>query len=267
MRRVEMKTYALMMGVALFATPAMAGGSGEPETAQCNLSSSVVRNLQNQLATVVGLSDGNGGLFKPNRMWSAIVDRTGQICSVIVSSPDAWPGSRAIAIAKAGTANDFSNNKLALSTANLYAPTQPGGSLYGLNNSNPFNPAYLAQGSLSSNSYNVASNGNNWPNGNSGIVPGGIITFGGGVALYQNGQVIGGLGVSGDSSCADHAIAFRMRKLAGLDQTPGGPPGSPDNTDNIIYAPVGTPPTGFQQPQCFPGTDLTPSQVEKIPAH
>ena len=35
-------------------------------------------------------------------------------------------------------------NILALSTANLYAPTQPGGSLYGLNNSNPFNPEFTA---------------------------------------------------------------------------------------------------------------------------
>lgn len=46
---------------------------------------------------------------------------------------DAWPGSRASA--KAEMANNFSNSKLTLSTANLYAPTQPGGSLHGLNNS------------------------------------------------------------------------------------------------------------------------------------
>jgi hypothetical protein len=86
-------------------------------------------------------------------------------------------------------------------------------------------------------------------------VPGGIITFGGGVALYQGGQVIGGLGVSGDSSCADHAIAYRMRHNAGLDKISGGV--SPSNTDNIIYAPIGAPPTGFQQPHCFP-SDITP---------
>ena len=65
---------------------------------------------------------------------------------------DAWPGSRAIAMAKASTANDFSNNKTALSTANLYSLTQPAdtamattfpaGSLYGLNNSNPFDPEF-----------------------------------------------------------------------------------------------------------------------------
>jgi uncharacterized protein GlcG (DUF336 family) len=171
------------------------------------------------------------------------------LCSIIntnATNGDAWPGSRQIAIAKASTANDFSNSALALSTANLYAPTQPGGSLYGLNNSNPFNFLFEPIGPFGI-----------------GQTPGGIITFGGGVALYQNLQVIGGLGVSGDSSCADHAIAFRMRQLAGFNGIPHGV--APGNTDNIIYAePAGTPPTGFEQPHCFP-SDLTPTEVETIP--
>jgi uncharacterized protein GlcG (DUF336 family) len=168
--------------------------------------------VQNELIPVTNgtiFTDFNGGIFQPNRMWSAIVDRQGTLCSVINTGNDPWPGSRSIAIAKASTANDFSNSKLALSTAMLYAQTQPGvvpgttgingsGSLWGLNNSNPFNPVFQPQGS------------------GIGFVPGGIITFGGGVALYQGGQVIGGLGVSGDTSCADHAIAFRMREEAVL---------------------------------------------------
>ncbi|MHB8475310.1 MAG: GlcG/HbpS family heme-binding protein [Steroidobacteraceae bacterium] len=204
----------------------------------CAIPASTVSAVQATLAAVINLPDGNGGIFKPNRMWSAIVDRQGRLCSVINSGNDPWPGSRAIAIAKASTANDFSNSGLALSTANLYAPTQPGGSLYGLNNSNPFNALFDQQKS------------------GIGFVPGGIITFGGGVALYEGGQVIGGLGVSGDSSCADHAIAYRMRKAAGLDGIPGGV--GPGGTDNISYAPVGTAPTGFEQPHCFPKTDITP---------
>jgi uncharacterized protein GlcG (DUF336 family) len=213
---------------------------------ECAIPATTVASIQAQLAKVIHFPDANGGIFAPNRMWSAVVDRTGHLCSVIQSGNDPWPGSRAIAIAKASTANDFSNSGLALSTANLYAPTQPGGSLYGLNNSNPFRPAFDAE--------------------HTGIsdVPGGIITFGGGMALYQNGVVIGGLGVSGDSSCADHAIAFRMRKLAGFDGVPGGV--APDDTDNIIYAPAGTAPTGFEQPHCFP-SDLTPAQIEQLPPH
>jgi uncharacterized protein GlcG (DUF336 family) len=212
----------------------------QDENRSCAEPKSIIHAVQQQLAVVVNLSDDNGGIFTPNMMWSAIVDRTGQLCSVIKTG-DAWPGSRAIAIAKAETANDFSNDKLALSTANLYGPTQPGGSLYGLNNSNPFNPAALPQGS------------------GLGSVPGGIVTFGGGVALYDNGKVIGGLGVSGDSSCADHAIAFRMRQLSGYNVMPGGS----TTEDNIVYGP---PDTGFWQPHCFP-QDLTPQEVIDIPSH
>ena len=226
------KWYAAGFGLAL-CSPTFAQSLAD---GTCSIPASIVTKIQNQLATVVASPDANGGIFKPNRMWSAVVDRSGKLCSVI-KIYDAWPGSRAIAIAKAGTANDFSNSGLALSTANLYAPTQPGGSLYGLNNSNPFNPDFLAPGSGANN------------------FVGGIITFGGGVALYQGGQVIGGLGVSGDSSCADHAIAYRIRHNAGFDTIPGGV--GPGGTDNIDYAPAGKAPAGFQQPHCFP-TDITP---------
>jgi uncharacterized protein GlcG (DUF336 family) len=239
-----------IVGLSAFLVLALAANAARADT--CGIPSGAIAAVQAQLRVVVNLSDANGGIFKPNRMWAAIVDRKGVLCSVISSAEfapmlDVWPGSREIAIAKAGTANDFSNNGLPLSTANLYGPTQPGGSLYGLNNSNPFVPDDLT---LSKNAV--------------GKTPGGIITFGGGVALYNNGQVIGALGVSGDSSCADHAIAFRMRKLAGFDKTPAGV--APDKTDNIIYAATGTAPTGFEQPHCFP-QDLTPAQVETIPPH
>lgn len=219
--------------------------------APCEISQSTVNNLLTTILTeVVKLPDANGSLFKPNapRMWAAVVDRNGVLCGVNKSNSDAWPGSRAIAIAKAQTANDFSNNLLALSTANLYGPTQPGGSLYGLNNSNPYNPIFNAPA-------NDLSTGK-------GYVVGGIITFGGGVALYSGGQVIGGLGVSGDSSCADHAVAFRMRKVAGLDGVPSGV--APDHTDNIIYYTPGssTPISAtFDQPSCS-ANDLSPSQIE-----
>jgi uncharacterized protein GlcG (DUF336 family) len=208
----------------------------------CNISADVVQKLQSKLSTVI--TQNNGGLFSPNHMWSAVVDRSGVLCSVIRSDPDAWPGSRSIAIAKASAANDFSSKQLALSTANLYSFTQPAnsnsssgivfpaGSLYGLNNSNPFNPAFQPQ------------------NTGVGRVPGGIITFGGGVALYRNGQVIGGLGVSGDTACADHAIAYRMRAAAGLNSTP--------TSDNIVYLNVGELPHDLGHPHCFVGHDITP---------
>lgn len=229
------KALLVVLGVVV-STPVFA--------AKCNIPDSIVNNLQAQLTSVAALN--NGGLFSPNRMWSAVVDRQGVLCSVISNSADAWPGSRAIAIAKASTANDFSNNKTALSTARLYSLTQPAntfttttipaGSLYGLNNSNPFNPGFLAQ------DVNAV-----------GSVPGGIITFGGGVPLYQNGQVIGGLGLSGDTACADHAIAYRMRQNAGL------APQLPITSDNIDYLTVGEPPHDFKHPHCVAGQDITPT--------
>jgi hypothetical protein len=73
----------------------------------------------------------------------------------------------------------------------------------------------------------------------------------------MGGKVIGGLGVSGDSACADHTIAYRMRKQSGFDGIPPGGVG-PGGTDNINYADVGTTPTGFQHPHCFPSKDITP---------
>jgi uncharacterized protein GlcG (DUF336 family) len=211
----------------------------------CGLTDSVVGHALGQLKTVVNLSDRNGGIFSPNLVWVAIVDRDGVLCAASKTG-DAWPSGRTAAISAATTANGFSNASVAFSTANLYTPTQPGGYFFGIGGANPFNPAFQAPGT--------------------GIdrTPGGASFIGGGVALYRGGKVIGGLGVSGDSSCADHAIAFRMRKLAGYDGIPGG--AAPDGTDNIIYAPQGVTPTGFAHPHCFP-TDLTPSEIENIPAH
>jgi uncharacterized protein GlcG (DUF336 family) len=41
------------------------------------------------------------------------------------------------------------------------------------------------------------------------------VAFGGGLALYDDNGVIGGLGVSGDTPCADHNVAWRMRDALG----------------------------------------------------
>jgi hypothetical protein len=65
---------------------------------------------------------------------------------------------------------------------------------------------------------------------------GGINVFGGGFALYnKNGNLVGGLGVSGDSSCADHNIGWRTRHTLGLDFVPAGVSGDPARPDNIVY--------------------------------
>jgi uncharacterized protein GlcG (DUF336 family) len=173
-----------------------------------------------------------GGLFQGTRMWAAVVNRAGEVCAYATSTADpaqVWPGSQAIAKAKAYTANAFSLDILPLSTARLYTFTQPGHSLWSLGQSNLFESRFLAP-----------------PTGQSGGVnqiAGGLIFFGGGVALYSGGSIIGGLGVSGDTSCADHEIAKRARTIAGLN------PANGPAADDITYsAPDG--PSPFTHPQC-----------------
>jgi hypothetical protein len=74
---------------------------------------------------------------------------------------------------------------------------------------------------------------------------------------------MGGVGLSGDTSCADHNIAWRVRNLLGLDHIVGvgGVSGDPNRPDNIIYdmAPNhgGHPVSagGFGHPQCLNTTN------------
>jgi len=188
--------------------------------------------LQRYLNTAPSVETPIGGLFGGTLMWGAIVNRDGEICAFITSTADpkkVWPGSQAIAKAKAYTANAFSNDALPLSTARLYTFTQPGHSLWSLGQSNPFSPFFLAP-----------------PDGRGGgkdQIAGGLIFFGGGVPLYSGGRIVGGLGISGDTSCADHEIAKRVRTLAGMD-----PPGGAE-VDDIWYPLDG--PSVFMHPYCL----------------
>ncbi len=173
----------------------------------------------------------NGG-FGLN-MWATVVDRDGIVCAVAFTGANRgsqWPGSRVISAQKANTANAFSLDGLALSTANLYSAVQPGGPLFGLQESNPVDTSAAYKGP--SKNYGQA----NDPLVGSKI--GGVNVFGGGLALYdENKKVIGAIGVSGDSSCADHNIAWRTRNTLLLDYVPSVVPVSGDAThpDNIVY--------------------------------
>jgi len=174
-------------------------------------------------------SAANGGFNLD--MWGTIVDRDGIVCAVAFTGNnrgDQWPGSRIISAQKANTANAFSLPGLVLSTANLYTATQPGGSLFGLQHSNPVNTSAAYKGPS-----------NNYGQRNDPLVGekiGGVNVFGGGLALYDApNHIIGAIGVSGDSSCADHNIAWRTRNLLVLDFVPGGVSGDPLRPDNIVY--------------------------------
>jgi len=172
-----------------------------------------------------------GGLASGQYEWAAVVNRQGEICAIAVATDDAsaaWPGSQAIAKAKAYTANAFSTDTAPLSTARLYTLSQPGHSLWGIAAGNPFNPECLSS-----------------PSDARGIgrVCGGSIAFGGGLPLYRDKKRVGGLGVSGDTACADHEIAKRVRSAAKLD-----PPSGP-LADDIIYKSV-DPPSIYAHPLC-----------------
>jgi uncharacterized protein GlcG (DUF336 family) len=137
---------------------------------------------------IAGASLTNSGFrtlpaVQKTKMQIAVVARDGKLLR-LYSMPDAWVGSIDIAIAKGRTAAFFSSNQNALTSRIVGAVSQPGGPLWGIGNSNQI-------GISGSQEYRN-----------------GIITFPGGVPLYKNGQLVGGIGVSGDGVDQDEAVAF-----------------------------------------------------------
>ena len=111
---------------------------------------------------------------------------------------DAWVGSINIAKAKAFTSVAFSSDENALTTRTLGPLTQPGGPLWNIGNSNRQD---------------------------------GLIEFPGGMPLYRNGELVGGIGVSGDGVEQDEneaeagAKGFEAPKAIRVDTvTNGGAP-------------------------------------------
>ena len=213
---------------------------------------------QLQTALIAAVTAETSGLDL--QMWATLVDRDGVVCAVAFSGPNRgsqWPGSRVISAQKANTANAFSLDGLALSTANLYSAVQPGGSLFGLQHSNPVDTG-------------VAYGGNSAHNGTAndfmtGKKIGGVNVFGGGLALYNaQHKVIGAVGVSGDTSCADHMIGWRVRNNLALDYLTGVGgvaaifSSDPAHPDNIVYditpnpnGGTGISAKGFGHPTCL----------------
>jgi uncharacterized protein GlcG (DUF336 family) len=120
---------------------------------------------------------------RPTKMQIAIVNRDGKFLR-LYTMPDAWVGSIDIAVAKARTAAFFSSDQNALTSRIVGVASQPGGPLWGIGNSNQIG----------------ISGSQEFRNG--------IITFPGGVPLYKNGVLVGGIGVSGDGVDQDEIVAF-----------------------------------------------------------
>jgi len=253
-RRSHARKWTVLCATIVLATAtALAAGRDDEAQAAGRSGKSAAKDLPNysqlQAALTSVVTAGNNAGIGLN-MWATIVDRDGVVCEVTFSGKergDQWPGSRVISAQKANTANAFSLEGLALSTANLYSAVQPGGSLFGLQESNPVDPSVAYRGP--SQSYGK-------PNDPMvGRKIGGVNVFGGGLALYnKEGKIVGGLGVSGDTSCTDHIIAWKIRHALNLDNVPAGV--SPTHDDNIIYdiAPDANGHAvsagGFGHPQC-----------------
>jgi uncharacterized protein GlcG (DUF336 family) len=220
------------------AAPKSAGGCGSlPDHGKLRAALQTVMKLGQEKTTGMG-----------NARWAAIVDRQGMVCAVTFSGAtagDQWPGSRVIAAEKASTANALSKPDFALSTANLFAATQPGQSLYGLTTAAPPNPDAAYAGPPAR--YGAPDD----PMVGKAI--GGIVVFAGGLPLYdESGTLVGGLGISGDTSCADHVVAWKLRHALNLDAVPAGV--ALNSTDNMILdMRDGASTSGFGHPSCKGG--------------
>ena len=133
LRRKTLASAAVLLGaLAVIPTGALANGGGN-SSGKCPVSWQALKN-----ALELAAAQANGGFNL--EMWGTVVNRDGVVCAVAFTGNnrgDQWPGSRVISAQKANTANAFSLPGLALSTANLYTAVQPGGSLFGLQESNP----------------------------------------------------------------------------------------------------------------------------------
>lgn len=224
-----------MTGLALAAGGMLLGSlvwSRGPVFAASDNSCSQVPNHADLMGALIGARGAANGGFNLD-MWGTIVNRDGLVCAVAFTGTDRgseWPGSRAISAQKANTAHAFSLPGLALSAANLWAAVQPGGSLFGLQESNPVDAAAAYKGPSSK--YGT-------PNDPLvGAKIGGVNVFGGGLALYNESHVlVGAIGVSGDTSCADHNIAWRTRHALNMDFVPGGVGPMKDNINYQTLVP------------------------------
>jgi uncharacterized protein GlcG (DUF336 family) len=266
------KSLVAAIAAAMMAVPVMAQGQGNNGNGNGPACAGLPGYAAVKAALDAAVSTETSGLNL--HMWATVVDRDGIVCAVAFSGTDRgaqWPGSRVISAQKANTANSFSLDStsfsggsgigtgLALSTANLYSAVQPGGSLFGLQESNPVD---------TSAAYKEPSS--NFGKANDPLVGqkiGGVNVFGGGLALYGPGKkIVGAVGVSGDTSCADHNIGWRVRKNLNMDHMAGvgGVSGDAARPDNIIFDVVTNPtggtgvsPSGFGHPRCINTGDPT----------
>jgi len=186
MKRIRFRTSAAVLLAAAGITFAVLIGvrrleAANPDLSQADLDVIVAQAVASANVTPSGFRTSPS--VQTTKMQIAVVARDGKLLRVF-SMPDAWVGSIDIAIAKARTGAFFSSNQNALTSRIVGAVSQPGGPLWGIWASNQLGISGSAE------------------------FRNGIITFPGGVPLYKNGQLVGGIGVSGDGVDQDEAVAF-----------------------------------------------------------
>lgn len=151
----------------------------------------------------------NGGVYV--HKWLVLMDSSGVVCAVVHSLPadmdvatDLTLAHRVYAAQKAFTTNSFSHNRGGLSSADLYLPALPSGTL-------------SSSTDLHTNVDFLAGDINTFGTTNDPLVGkrvGGFNGLGGGLTLYnKNRKKVGAIGVSGDTSCSAHVVAWKVREL------------------------------------------------------
>jgi uncharacterized protein GlcG (DUF336 family) len=198
MSRHRLKAVVAVVGLLAFGA-AGAGWKTVASSRSSDLSPAEITQILNQAEAAANaelslLRVDAGGSPMTTRMHVRIVDLTGKVIGER-DMDDAWFGSIDIAKAKAFTAMAFSSDRNALTSRSIGELSQPGGALWMIGNSNQDH---------------------------------GIIQFPGGLPLYKNGHLVGGLGVSGDGVNQDEdvarggAIGFTPAAVIRIDTVTGG---------------------------------------------
>lgn len=215
----ELKTRILTSALGAFLLSlsplVVMGGSHHSKSGNLDINAlfSACQNASN--ATEAGNSK---RLQTPLAMWCAVVDREGKLLDERATDTgekasddmdtDAWRASIEIAAAKAFTAVSVSSDRLAITSEAVGTLSQPGQPLWGVGNTNPYRPG--------------EGNDNLKPDDSIGKKHHGIVTFGGGVPVYDcsSKKLLGAVGVSGDAVPVDIAVATDTVTAAGYCTSP-----------------------------------------------
>jgi hypothetical protein len=248
--------------LCLAPSAAFAQGRADDDGAAC---SALPSQSQLRTALIAAKNASNGGFNLD--MWGTIVNRDGIVCAVAFTGTGPW---RPVARQPRYFGTEGKHRELVQPPRPCPFDREPlgGGPAWRLAlRASGKQPRGLSVWPTAVNSSNLGQHNDPMVGGKIG----GVNVFGGGLALYDNKHnLIGGIGVSGDTSCADHNIAWRTRNNLGLDYVPGGVSGVVGKPDNINYqGQVAVPSLAadFSHPICkIAGVDTVSAISAALPA-